>query len=893
MIHKRLLTLLAVTIFLSTTTFPQGTLEDYKRADEIRNTYRNKTFHDQVSTQWIDSTHFLWYSVNTPKGTEYFLVDADKGLKKPAFDAEKLAKALAKVLDREIKAYELPLRRLIFEKDLKSLSFMVDQKLYTCDLKKYTIQEKESPARPDWDRSHWGSSRNELGNDPVVSPDSAWEAYIKDYDVYVKRLKDRREFRLSWDGTEGEFYSSYLYWSPDSKKILANKFTPGYTRMVHYIESSPEGQLQPKHSEIEYAKPGDKLPHLKPALFLVEEQKHLPVSDELYPDQFDLSRFEWRKDSRAITFEYNQRGHQAYRIVEIEAAKGTPSVLVDEQCETFFHYSGKRYRYDLNDGEEIIWASERDGWNHLYLYDGATGKVKNQITKGDWLVRGVTFVNEKDRTILFEASGREAGDPYLIHLYRINFDGTGLTHLTPAEGNHQVSFSWDQQFLTDTWSMVDQPPQTVLRNAQDGSVILPLEKSDISPLLETNWKVPEVFTAKGRDGKTDIWGIIVRPSNFDPTKKYPVIEYIYAGPHSSFVPKSFSITSHLQSMAELGFILVQCDGMGTSNRSKAFHDVCWQNLGDGGFPDRIAWMKAAAEKYPYMDLEKVGIYGTSAGGQSSTGAVLFHPEFYKVAVSSCGCHDNRMDKIWWNEQWMGYPLGPHYAEASNVDNAYRLEGKLFLMVGEMDDNVDPASTMQVVDALIKANKNFDLLVIPGARHTSGGQFGEHKRRDFFVKHLLGVDPPEWNLFEKGEPKDLTGRPLPDFKAGLDLIIYKTKADYSDKVPVILSKDKKTLVSYPHPSDLKINGKLATPTQLDLGYWLDNRGINAQVAFTSYTYEHYADLPKSPNPSELLKSVIDADPITEMYNCGPRSDFKTVDDINLFIRSKLDSAKKIK
>ena len=271
-----------------------------------------------------------------------------------------------------------------------------------------------------------------------------------------------------------------------------------------------------------------------------------------------------------------------------------------------------------------------------------------------------------------------------------------------------------------------------------------VEKADIGGLVEAGWKAPEVFTAKARDGRSDIWGVIFRPSNFDPAKKYPVIEYIYAGPHSSFVPKSFQAFSAMRSLAELGFIVSQCDGMGTSNRSKAFHDVCWKNLGDAGFPDRVLWHKAVAAKYPSYDITRVGIYGNSAGGQNALGALLFQPDFYKAAVSSCGCHDNRMDKIWWNEQWMGWPLGPEYAAASNVDNAGRLKGQLLLIVGEMDTNVDPASTMQVVNALIKANKVFDLLVIPGGGHGMGGAYGERKMYDFFVRSLLGAAPPDWN-----------------------------------------------------------------------------------------------------------------------------------------------------
>jgi dipeptidyl aminopeptidase/acylaminoacyl peptidase len=288
------------------------------------------------------------------------------------------------------------------------------------------------------------------------------------------------------------------------------------------------------------------------------------------------------------------------------------------------------------------------------------------------------------------------------------------------------------------------PPVHELRRASDGKLICKLEDADASKLLETGWKTPEPFVAKARDGKTDIWGVIFRPGNFDANKKYPVIEKIYAGPHGSFVPKSWKSYHSALAIAETGFIVVQIDGMGTNNRGKAFHDVCWKNVGDAGFADRILWIKEAAKKYPFMDITRVGIYGTSAGGQSSTAALLFHPEFYKVAVSSCGCHDNRMDKASWNEQWMGYPVGPHYAEQSNITNAGKLQGRLLLIVGELDRNVPPESTYRLVDALIKANKDFDLLVLPGKGHTDGGKYGLRKRRDFFVRHLLNQPSPDWN-----------------------------------------------------------------------------------------------------------------------------------------------------
>ena len=293
----------------------------------------------------------------------------------------------------------------------------------------------------------------------------------------------------------------------------------------------------------------------------------------------------------------------------------------------------------------------------------------------------------------------------------------------------------------DTWSRVDLPPVHELRRTEDGKKVCELERADWSELLKTGWQIPERFAAKGRDGKTDIYGIIIRPMNLDPEGSYPVIEDLYAGPQDSFVPKRFSAYYGMQQLAELGFILVKIDGMGTSNRSKAFHDVCYKNLADAGLPDRILWMKAAAKKYPYMDLSRVGVYGTSAGGQSAAGAVLQYGDFYKVAVADCGCHDNRMDKIWWNEQWMGWPVGPEYEANSNVTMAKNLTGKLFLMVGEMDTNVDPASTMQVVNALIKADKDFDLLVVPGANHgVVGRPYASRRRADYFVRNLLGVEP---------------------------------------------------------------------------------------------------------------------------------------------------------
>ena len=624
-----------------------------------------------------------------------------------------------------------------------------------CALRPEKPQVARTPARP---RGIGYQFPGQVPGDPpevCASFDGKWEALIQNYNVFLKQTgTSEQPIPLSTDGSEGNYYTlRTVAWSPDSKKLVAYHTRPGFDREVHYIDSSPADQIQPKHHTLPYRKPGDALDVAYPALFDVATKKEIEIDHALFPNAYNITTPVWWKDSRGFTFEYNQRGHQLYRVIEVDAQSGKARTLIDETAKTFFYYNplgpglsaGRRYRHDVADGKEIIWASERDGWEHLYLYDGATGRVKSQITKGDWLVRDVDFVDDEKRQIWFEAGGMVAGqDPYFSQSYRINFDGTGLTKLTDADGTHVVTFSKDRKFYVDTWQRVDLPPVAQLRRTDDQKVLMTLESADASPMLAAGLKYPEVFVAKGRDGSTDIWGIIVRPTNFDPSKKYPVIENIYAGPHGSFVPKTFNAIALDQSIAELGFIVVHIDGMGTSNRSKAFHDVAFKNLGDAGFPDRILWHKAVASKYPSYDISRVGIFGTSAGGQSSLGGVLFHPDFYKVVVTNSGCHDNRMDKIWWNEQWMSWPIGPEYAAASNVDNAYRLQGKALIIIGELDSNVDPASSLQVVNALVKAHKHFDMLYIPGQNHGVASLATEHYRDDYFVRHLLGVEPPDWN-----------------------------------------------------------------------------------------------------------------------------------------------------
>lgn len=667
-----------------------GNVYPFEGLDTLGNRLQ-KVYSPGVRASWLGESSYFWYENRERKGTAFYLVDAASGKKRQADTREGLA------------------------------AYLEDRPELAALLKGQAPQARQQGAPAE----------------EGVSPDGKWKAFIRNSNVYLASLtdKDAAPVILSNDGAPGFAYGQ-LRWSPDSKKLAAMKVREVKERQIPLLESAPESQLQPKLRWINYAKPGDVLPVSLPALFDVENMKQIPLDTRPYEHQFALFFTGWRADSRSYTFEFNQRGHQRYIVGEVRADNGEIRRLVDEKSETFIDYT-RNFRHDIADGKEIIWLSERDGWKHLYLIDGTDGSVKACMTPGEWVVRRVVHVDEDARQVFFMASGmNRKEDPYNMHLCRVGFDGTGLADLTPENANHTVSFSADRSRFVDVYSRPDMPPVSVLRDGQTGKVVAELERCDVSELLAGRWVMPEVFHAKGRDGKTDIWGTIFRPANFDPNKKYPVVEDIYAGPHDSFVNKNFSAFEYyITPLVELGFIVVKIDGMGTNNRSKAFHDVCWRNLRDSGYPDRIRWIKAAARKYPYMDTSRVGVYGWSAGGQSALGALLFFNDFYKAAVSFCGCHDNRMDKIWWNEQWMGYPVDESYSRSSNVDNAHLLKGDLLIINGELDDNVDPASSLQVVKALMKAGKMFEQLYLPGRTHSLGQKFEVYRMYDFFVRKL--------------------------------------------------------------------------------------------------------------------------------------------------------------
>lgn len=752
---------------LSTSAYAQSLDEGaYTRSLRLRDQWMYLTKGLAGPAAWMDNARYR-YRRTAEGGFEFVTRRVGALQAQPAFDQVRLAAALEKAFGKKYEARKLPFAEFEYVDGEKAIRALANEVWVRCEIDtEYRCARSAGETDKGRPRA-WGVVRD-LGvsadETPKRSPDGRYEAWVDGGSVMVRAMADGRARTLARDGTESDFYDAEsIVWSPDASRFVVLRVRPGLARRVTRVETSPRNQLQPRVQVQLYPKPGDPVDIDRPVIFEVASGRRIDVPTALFANPYELSPPQFRADGKTLAFRFVERGFQRVRLIEVDAHSGVPRTVVEERSDTFVN--SWWYRAEFHDigsaGRQIVWQSERDGWNHLYLVDGTSGRLR-QLTRGPWAVRRIIKVDEARRHIWFAANGREPGDPYMQHFYRVNFDGSGLQHMTPGDGWHEISLSPDMNHYTDTWSRLDQPNITELRDARDGRLLDTLERGDAGALYAAGYKPPETFVAPGRDGKTPIWGLVVRPSHYDASRKYPVIESIYAGPHDAHVQKKFwpfdsqSSNERLigaQALAELGFIVVQIDGMGTMNRSKEFHDVAWKNLGDAGFPDRIAWHKAMAARDPSYDIAGgVGIYGASAGGQNALNALQFHPEFYTVAVAYNGCYDNRMDKLSWNEQWMGWPVDESYARASGVDNAFRLKGKLLLIVGEQDENVDPASTYQVADALIRAGKDFDLLVVPGTGHGVGRSqepidYIQRRKFDFFVRHLLKRPTPDWNLRE--------------------------------------------------------------------------------------------------------------------------------------------------
>ena len=683
-----------------------------------------------------DSKHYTFRASND-QGWTWMVADATQSSPpQPAFDHKRMAHALNKLLKRKYPPTRIPLQDLTITTD--GVTFRTGKRWlrFSNNQLSPSSAPKSSPKKKNHSQHIAPRER---------SPDGKWRAFVKDGSIFLTEISSQQTRELAQPKQKGSYYHGKPVWNPQSTSFYIYHTEPGQRRTVTIVESSPKDQLQPKLHRFRYDKPGDKIDRNEPHLFNIKGKTPHKPNHSFTKDAFSIRHAQWNDRGDTMIYEYIERGYGKHYLIAMDAETGSQKLLAKEESDTFIYTGYVRFRKDLHKTQEIIWGSERDGWRHLYLLDAETGKTKYQITQGPWVVRKVIHVDTTKREIVFTASGRNPKeDPYHIHWYRVGFDGSNLTPLTQADGTHQLTFSPDKKYYIDSWSRVDHPTVHELHRSNDGKKIREILRADASKLVQSGRHLPERFVCKDRNNRFDIHGIIIKPPHFDPKKQYPVIENIYAGPHGAFVPKKFHPWHGGKGdLAEEGFIVVQIDALGTNYRHRDFSHFAYKNLVDSGFPDRIKWIREAAKTRPYMDISRVGIYGGSAGGQSSTAAMLHHGQFYKAAVSDCGCHDNRMDKIWWNEQWMDWPIGPHYAKQSNITNAHKLQGALMLTVGELDKNVDPSSTTQLVNALIKANKTFTHYIIPGAGHGAGeSNYFRCKRAMFFKQHLGG--PKERN-----------------------------------------------------------------------------------------------------------------------------------------------------
>lgn len=736
------------------------TVADYDRAWGMMDPGLYNLIENRIlSSGWLPSGRF-WYVLSNARGRTAMTVNPQDGVSRELFDHKALAAALGELEGKTYDAADLPLDRVSFSKDESSIMF----RRYTYNLDTGVLRKKSLKEK----RGRMAAMRRFSGS-AADSPDGTMEAFIKDYNLWVRNKKTKEEVQLTADGVKDFGYATnnagwtkndrpVLLWSPDSRSIATfQQDARGVGEM--YLASTRVG-----HPELEawkYPLPGDEhifrvqrvIINLDPLkvirLHMPPDAQRSTITDHIAGRGGRLLDAQWSGDGSKLAFVSTSRDHKTVTLRIADAETGEIRDVLTETQPTWFEsgFSEPNWRVFF-DGNEFLWWSQRDNWGHLYLYDLKTGDLKRQITRGDWNMKRIVRIDRDKGLLWFIGSCREPGNPYHEYVYRIGLDGKGLTCLTPEQGNHRVAFSPDAQYMIDTWSSVKKPAVTALRSV-DGKIIATLAKEDISRLKAKGWPSPELIEGIGRDGKTKVYGILNKPSNFDPAKKYPIINSIYPGPQSGSVYSfSFSPASTRQALAELGFIVVAINGMGTPGRSKSFHDTYYGNMGDNTLPDQIAVMKQLAAKYSWIDIERAGIYGHSGGGYAAAAAIMRYPDFFKVAVSRSGNHDNRVYEAPWGEKWQGL-LVKNADGTTNYDNqanqllAKNLKGKLLLMHGMMDNNVPPYSTLLVVQELIKANRDFDLLVFPNSRH--GYRYSEYMVRrqwDYFVKHLLGAQPPK-------------------------------------------------------------------------------------------------------------------------------------------------------
>jgi len=735
------------------------TAADYEHAEKFLGYNTTPLVFHKVHATWVSDDRF-WYRDNGPGGIEFVLYDAAKGTHRPAFDHAKVAAALSAAATKRYEANQLPFLSFEFSPDQKAISFSLRGQNWKCDLQANTCATEEKVRE--------GGTAAAPG---VKSPDGKSVAFIRDWNLWLRDITSGKETQLTTDGVKDFGYATdnagwvhsdrpILLWSPNSKKIATFQQDQRGTGDMYLVETKVG---HPKLEAWKYPLPGDEVVTTIQRV-IIEVDGPKVVRLQIPPDEHrstlcddvacrggEWADVEWSPDATHLGFVSTSRDHKREQLRVADAATGAVRDVMEETAATQFESGQGRVNWHYLPGSnEVIWCSERDGWSHLYLYDLGTGQLKNRITSGEWAITQVLRVDEKKRLIYFLADGAEKGNPYFTHLYRIGFDGNGLTLLTPEGANHEVAMSPSGQFFVDSYSKADAPSITLVRD-ENGKVVSTVAQEDISHLLAAGWKPPIPITVKARDGVTDLYGLMYEPTNLDRTKKYPIINNIYPGPQGGSVHGwSFSEASgDCQALAELGFVVVQIEGMGNPLRSKKFHDFYYANMGDNTLPDQIAGMQQLAAKYPWIDIDRAGIWGHSGGGYATADAMFRYPDFFKVGISESGNHDNREYEDDWGERYQGLLTKnadgtTNYDDQANENLANNLKGHLLLAHGTMDDNVPPYNTLLVVDALIKANKDFDLLLLPNQHHGYGAESSYMMRRrwDYFVRYLQSAEPPK-------------------------------------------------------------------------------------------------------------------------------------------------------
>jgi dipeptidyl-peptidase-4 len=727
------------------------TINDYKRAVEyLPENIPYNIYYLDVRPNWLDDSVSFWYKTNTASGTTFNVVKLDSMKKVKAFDHERLADSLQVLFDEEISAKKLRIDQINYITD-DSIKFTFRNKTFLLKTDSYTLNEVEITQEDDSEKSH------------IPSPDGRWLAFIKDHNLYIRSSGSGHEVQLSYDGNKNYDYANYygwgdvirgedgfrkdnfwVDWSPDSKKIYTNITDFRTARKMYLLDWSIDSLYRPDLLYYYRASPGDtNLVYQIPVIFDIESRQMIKIDMEP-KEHFNAPDLSWSDNGEFLYGRNWHRGYKRLDFIEVNPVNGRVRIVGTEKSETNIEIMYSIFEY-VEKTDKVIFSSERSGWNMLYSMEWGTGKIE-QITHGSYFIKDLEYIDEENEVIYFTATGKESEiNPYLQFLYRIKFDGAELRLLTPENANHIVDFSIDGKYILDNYSRLDQPTISVIRNVVDGMVMLELGKADISILIDNGWQIPRSFTVKANDGITDIYGALWLPSNFDKRESYPIIDYSYTGPHTSVYPKSFNHVIYgrdKQSIAELGFITMVVDGRGSAMRSKKFHDYSYGRLGFN-LQDHIVAIEQLSEMYSWIDKSRVGIYGHSAGGYDAAHALLQYPDFYKVAVSSSADHDHRMEKAWWPEMYMGWPVDSQYHQQSNITMAGNLKGKLLITHGGIDENVNPSATFKLAEALIKADKDFDMLILPGMRHGYTGAHWEYftKRKwNYFVEHLQGKEP---------------------------------------------------------------------------------------------------------------------------------------------------------